>query len=84
VLGDTEDRNDISGQWYNEWPLDTWVHSPLFRWLRERFLPMLVKDPAEYTEPDKDNETGVRLLPENDSNENALLGAPPRQMVVLL
>jgi len=23
VLGDTEDWNDVSGQWYNEWPLDT-------------------------------------------------------------
>jgi len=23
VLGDTEDRNDVSGQWYGEWPLDT-------------------------------------------------------------
>ena len=31
VLGDTEDRNDVSGQWYNEWPLDTWVDSPIFR-----------------------------------------------------
>jgi len=23
VLGDTENRNDVSGQWYDEWPLDT-------------------------------------------------------------
>jgi hypothetical protein len=45
---------------------------------------MLVKDPAEYTEPDKDNETGERLLPEKDRNENALLGSPPPQMVVLI
>jgi hypothetical protein len=30
VLGDTEDRNDVSRQWYNEWPLDTWVDSPIF------------------------------------------------------
>jgi len=30
-LGDTEDRNDVSGQWYNEWPLDTWVDSLIFR-----------------------------------------------------
>jgi len=29
-LGDTEDRNDISGQLYNEWPPDTWVDSPIF------------------------------------------------------
>jgi hypothetical protein len=45
VLGDTEDRNDVSGQWYNECPLDTWVDSPIFRWLRDTFLPMLVKEP---------------------------------------
>ena len=30
VLGDTEDWNDVSGPWYNEWPLDTWVDSPIF------------------------------------------------------
>jgi len=30
VLGDTKDRNDVSGQWYNEWPPDTWVDSPIF------------------------------------------------------
>jgi predicted membrane-bound mannosyltransferase len=27
VLGDTEDRNDVSGQWHDKWPLDTWVES---------------------------------------------------------
>jgi len=48
VLGDTEDRNDISGQWYNEWPLDTWVDSPIFRWLRDTFLQMLVNAAVEY------------------------------------
>ena len=31
VLGATEDLNDVSGQGYNEWPLDTWVDSPIFR-----------------------------------------------------
>ena len=30
VLGDTEDRNNVSGQWYDEWPLDTSVDSPIF------------------------------------------------------
>jgi hypothetical protein len=30
VLGDNKDRNDGSGQWHNEWPLDTWVESPIF------------------------------------------------------
>jgi len=52
VLGDTEDRNDVSGQWYNEWALDTWLDSPIFQWLRERLLPMLGNKHAEYPEPD--------------------------------
>jgi len=30
ILRDTEDRNDVSGQWYGEWPLDTWVDPPIF------------------------------------------------------
>jgi len=30
VLGDTKDRDDVSGQLYNEWPLDTWVDSLIF------------------------------------------------------
>jgi hypothetical protein len=42
VLWDTEDWNGIFGQWYNEWPLNTWVDSPIVWWLREIFLPMLV------------------------------------------
>jgi len=29
-LGDTVDRSDVSGQWYDEWPLDTWVDWPVF------------------------------------------------------
>jgi len=29
VLGDTEDRNDVPRPWYNEWPLDTWLDSPI-------------------------------------------------------
>jgi hypothetical protein len=49
VLGDTEDRNNVSGQWYDEWAIDTWMDLPIFRWLREKFLPMLVKEPAEYS-----------------------------------
>jgi hypothetical protein len=30
VLGDTEDCNDVSGQWFDEWPLNTWVDCPIF------------------------------------------------------
>jgi len=82
VLGDTEDRNDVSGQWYDELPLDTWVDSPIFRWLKETFLPMLVNEPAEYPEPDQDDETWEALLPEQDRYENGHPGAPPPQKAV--
>jgi len=47
-LGETEDWNDISGQSYNEWPLVTGVDAPIFRWLRDRFVPMLANAAAEY------------------------------------
>ena len=46
VLGDTEDLNDVSGQWHDEWPLDTWVESLNFQWLRETLLLLLIKEPA--------------------------------------
>jgi hypothetical protein len=82
VLGDTEDRNDISGQWYNEWPLDTWVDSPIFQWLRDTFLPMLVKEPAEYPEPDEDEASHEGLLQEPENNTSALRSAPPPQKAV--
>jgi len=82
VLGDTEDRNDVSGQWHDEWPLDTWVESPIFRWLRGTFLPMLVKEPAEYPEPDQDDPSSETLLPEV-RNKNAPPSAPPPQQAVL-
>jgi len=84
VLGDTEDWNDVSGQWYDVWPLDTWVDSLIFRWLRETFLPMLVKDPAEYSEPDEDKATNQALLHQPESNTSALPRAPPSQKAVLL
>jgi len=29
-LGDTEDRNDVPGQYQDQWPRDTWVDSPIF------------------------------------------------------
>jgi hypothetical protein len=64
LLGDTEDRNDVSGQWHDKWPLDTWVESPIFGWLRETYLPMLVKEPAEYSKPYQDNASRETLLPE--------------------
>ena len=77
VLGDTEDRNDISAQWYYEWPLDTWVDSPIFRWLMDTFLPMLVEEPTEYPDPDEDEASNEVLLPEPESNKCALPSALP-------
>jgi len=67
-MGDAEDQNDVSGQWYDEWPLDTWVASAIFRSLRVTFLPMLVKEPAEYPEPDEDEASYEALLLEHESN----------------
>jgi len=77
------DRNDISEQWYNEWPLDTWVDSPIFQPLRETFLPMLVNEPAEYPEPDQDDTLREALRPVQVRHDNALPSAPPLQKAVL-
>jgi hypothetical protein len=55
VLGDTEDRNNVSGQFYDEWAVDTLVDLLIFRRLRETFLPMLVKEPLQFPELDEDD-----------------------------
>jgi hypothetical protein len=81
-LGDTEDPNAVSGQWYDEWALDTLVDSPIFRWLRETFLPMLVKEPAEYPKPGEDDPLREALLLEQQRHENALPGAPPQNALL--
>jgi len=83
VLGDTEDRDDVSGQWYDEWALDTWVDWLIVGWLRETFLPMLVTKHAEYPEPDQEDPLREALLPEQETNHNALPSAPAPQKVVL-
>ena len=82
VLGDTEDCNNGSGQWHDEWPLNSWVESLIFGWLGETLLPMLVKEPAEYPEPDQDDASRETLLPE-ERNENAPPSAPPPHKAVL-
>ena len=84
VLGDTKDRNDVSGHWYNEWPLDTRVHSPIFRWPRDTFLPMLFKEPAEYPKPDENNARNELPLHEPESIHSSLPSAPPPHKGVLL
>jgi len=83
VLGDTKDRNDISGQWYDEWALDTLVDSPIFGWLRETFLAMLFNEHVEYPKPDGDNLFREALLPEQERHKNPLPSAPPPQTAVL-
>jgi hypothetical protein len=77
VLGDSDGWNDVPGQWYNEWPPDTEVGCPILRWLRESFLTMLVKEPAEYSEPDQDEASDVALLHEADSLKSTLPRVPP-------
>ena len=83
LFEDTEDRNDISGQWYNEWPVDTWVDSPIFRWLRDTFLRMLVNESAEYPEPDEDEASYESLLHKPDSFRSTMPRALPPQNAVL-
>ena len=83
MLRVTEDRNDISGRWYNDWLLNTWMDSPIFRWLRETLLPMNVKVPAEYPAPDQNDKSREALLPEQDPNQNAFTCTPTLQKAVV-
>jgi len=83
VLWDTMDCKDISGQWNYEWPLDTWVDFPIFRWQRETFQPMLVNDPAAYPGPDNDDESWEAQLLEWYRIENALPSTPPPPKAVI-
>ena len=41
-------------------------------------MPMLVKEPGEYPEPDEDDASREKLFP-GKRNENALPSAPPQQ-----
>jgi len=83
VLGDTKNWNDDSGQWYDEWPCDTWVDSLIFQWLRDTFLPMLVNESAEYPEPEEDEASNGALLHESESLKSTLPHALPPQKAVL-
>jgi hypothetical protein len=51
--------------------------------VRETFLPILVKDPVEYLEPDEDDPLREALLPEHKRHENALPSAPHPQREVV-
>jgi len=83
VLGDTEDRKDVSGRWYNEWPLDTWVDYPIYRWLRETVAPMLLNQSAEYPEPDEDEASNEAILHTPESHKCTLPHAPTPHKAVL-
>jgi hypothetical protein len=83
LLGDTQDWNDISGQWYNEWQLNTWGDFPIFRWLRDMFRRMLVNAAAEYAEPDEEEASNEVLLHKLERNSRALSRAPSPQKAVL-
>ena len=84
VLGDTEDWNDVSGQWHIEWRINSWVDSPIFHWLSDTFLPMLVNEPAEYPEPNEDEALHGAPLHEPERYNSALPHTPPPQKEVLL
>ena len=79
VLEDTEDWNNVSGQWYDEWPLDTWVDSPIIQWLSDTFLPMLVNKSVEYPKPDEDEASNEMLLYKAESSKSTVPHAPPSQ-----
>jgi len=83
VLGDTKDQNDVSGQWYNQWPLDTWVDSPIFQCPRDTLPPMLVNKSAEYPKPDDDEASNEAPLHKPEMLKSTLPCACPPQKVVL-
>jgi len=60
------------------------VNSPIFPWLRESFVPMLVNKAAQYSEPDQDVVSRAALLVEQVKYQNALPSVPPSQQMVLL
>jgi hypothetical protein len=79
VLADTKYQNDVSGQWYNVWPLDTLVDSPIFRWRRASFLPMLFNESVECPEPEEDKASNEAPLHELESQKSILPSAPASQ-----
>jgi hypothetical protein len=83
VLGDTENHNNVSREWNNEWALESWVDPLISHWLRERFLPLLVKEPAEFPESDEDDPLREAIILKQKVYENALRSAPPSQKAVL-
>jgi len=73
VLGDTNNHNTLLKQWYDEGLLDAMVDYPIFQGLIVTFLPMLIFEPVEYTEPDQDKTSSEVLLHEPELHKNSLL-----------
>jgi len=83
VLGVNVDQVHVSGQWYDELPLNTWVDCPMFWSLREILLPMLINKSAEYPEPGEDEASIEALLHRSESIKNDLPCTPLPQKSVL-
>jgi len=77
VWGETDDGNNVSGQWEDKWPLCPSVDPLMGQRLRAKFLPMLVNTPAEYPKADWDEITSEALYLEQERNANALTTTSP-------
>jgi len=77
-----EDHN-VSGRWYKESLLDTWVDSPRFWLLWEIFLPILVNGCVDYPEPDGNDISREMLFLEQERPENDISSTYPRHKAVL-
>ena len=82
VLGDTENKN-IRGEWIQSWSeIDDLSEPPLFRWLPEDFIPMLVRELAEYppAELEKDLPEAAEFVSSDLPQKAVLLCPPPGQV----
>jgi len=71
--------NQVSEQWFTEWPLDTSVDCPIFTWLWEVLQPLLFDEPAKYVELNQCVELSETLLHKHKRNYIALTCSPPLQ-----
>lgn len=62
MLRDTENYDDVSGKWYNQWPLNTLVDDLILTLRREEYLQMLVNEPEEYSALEQDEASTEVLL----------------------
>ena len=83
VLEDTEGRNDVSGKWSAEWPLNSLVDSSIPQWLRDTVLGILFNESGEYPEPDEAAALNQALLHEPECPKSTLPHVPPSEQTVL-